>query len=123
MYYQSKVQYNKGKEKLDDVIDLTEKLVSDNPTQVKRIILVRQLVNEWLEKAGKIEIEARRKVREEKKDDAYSQAILSQNVGKEILDRMRIILNQLSDSFIQAQNREARILVSNDNYNSLLLTP
>ncbi|MDF1796367.1 MAG: CHASE3 domain-containing protein [Coxiellaceae bacterium] len=103
--------FNKGKLDIAAKLAETKRLVSDNPAQVKRIEQVEKLVDDWLDKAAMVEINARKQVNLNAKDAKYLQAVLSKGVGKGILDKIRQQLNFLEDAFNKANNAQGNLVV------------
>ncbi|WP_198551550.1 response regulator [Moritella sp. Urea-trap-13] len=79
-------------------IDNLKILVSDNSSQVARIIQIDQLQKLWLEQAAEVEIAARRQV---KNEDSLSVVtpLIEKETGKKIIDEIRAIKN----SFIEEE--------------------
>jgi methyl-accepting chemotaxis protein len=62
--------YHNGKKSFDEVMSDVKTLVSDNPTQVRRLEKIHDMAKEWHEKAATPEIELRRKVAAQSNDSA-----------------------------------------------------
>jgi signal transduction histidine kinase/CHASE3 domain sensor protein/DNA-binding response OmpR family regulator len=104
--------FNRGKTTLAVNIETTKELVSDNPEQVKRMNEIGLLVNEWIEKAGSVEINARKQVKKGEKDADYLQHVLAKGEGKIILDNIRANLVALNSAFLKSNNIEAQKLAA-----------
>jgi methyl-accepting chemotaxis protein len=87
--------YNAGKKRFEKVMDEAKVLVSDNPEQVTRLENVDELVAQWHEKAGSIEIATRRRVNDSTVSMAAVLDLLRQNTGKKYMDELRVMLNEI----------------------------
>ena len=91
----------------------TKDLVSDNPPQVKRLEEIDQQAQQWLTLAAKPEIAQRRKVKSQAISLDHIQTILQNKTGKNILDGIRLTVQNLNQSFETAKNQRAsNLLVS-----------
>ncbi len=99
--------YVAGQKKFDEYVIAAEKLVSDNPEQVKRFEQVAALKELWLKNAGQYEIDLKRKVDkgelppaalknvlEGKKIDGTMQS-QGYKAGKDIMDDIRVQLTAI----------------------------
>ncbi len=103
--------YTNAQEKLTQKISATKDLVSDNPSQVTKIEEIENLINEWLEKAARLEINTRKQVATGTVTAELLQKRLREGVGKNILDSIRQDLDVLDAMFAKAGNQAARNLV------------
>lgn len=82
--------YINGKEEFDELMTSTQKLVNDNPAQVKRLKEIAKLAQKWHDKVAMPEIELRRTLN---KDASISMvdviAAMEANQGKVIMDDIR----------------------------------
>ncbi|WP_333821136.1 methyl-accepting chemotaxis protein [Ohtaekwangia sp.] len=102
--------YNEGKKKFEKVMDEAKALVSDNPEQVARLERVDELTAQWHEKAGNVEIAARRKVNDGTAEMSAVLDLLKQNTGKKYMDELRVSLNEIikvEKTLMTARTREA----------------
>ncbi len=74
-------------------------LVSDNPPQVKLLEEIEARVREWQDKAAAPEIAMRRRVGEARVDARHLQEILSQGVGKRLMDEFMALGHQIEVAF------------------------
>jgi len=95
----------------DSKIQSLQKTVSDNPPQVNRLEKINNLQKKWLEKAAKVEIAQRRKVKNNNVSLDYMQRVLREGHGKRILDDIRIELNKLQRTFEQSNIPEGSNIV------------
>jgi signal transduction histidine kinase len=93
--------YHNGLNEFDSLLEIEKKLVSDNLPQVAILEKLGKLHDEWLEMAGKPEIEARREMNANKTTMSDISAIIQAGTGKSILDTMRTQFNE----FIQIENQ------------------
>ncbi|MDM8558661.1 response regulator [Candidatus Parabeggiatoa sp. HSG14] len=101
--------YHNGLNKFDALLETEKKLVSDNPPQITILEKIGQLHNEWLEKAGKPEIEARREMNANQTTINNISATIRAGTGKSILDTMRTQFNAFTqtENQLNAQRAEA----------------
>jgi len=81
--------YTEAIEKFNALLEEEKILVSDNPSQVQALDRIDNLVSEWREKAAIPEIELGRKIALGQVDAQYIQDLLSEGLGKSILDKLR----------------------------------
>jgi len=94
-------------------VSATKELVSDNPSQVKRLEKIDEQAQQWLKLAATPEIAQRRKVKTQSISLDHIQTILQNKVGKNILDGIRQTAEQLNQDFDTAKNQKAsNLLVS-----------
>ncbi len=74
-------------------------LVGDNPAQVKLLEEIEASVQEWKEKAAGPEIAMRRRIGEASVDAYRLQEILSQGVGKRLMDRFMALAHEIESAF------------------------
>ncbi len=86
-------------------------LVDDNPDQAARLLRVDKLQKQWLAEPAASEIAKRRSVPDADKSLTYMQQVLKRKVGKEILDELRLILENLKTDLERSRNRRAVNLV------------
>lgn len=103
--------YKAGGKNFKIVMEETKKLVSDNPTQIQRLVKIEELAKNWDDKAAKIQIQERRKAN--KGAEAYDkfQEIRSRTVGKEIFDRLRVAISKVDKQFISIGHLNGRYLI------------
>ncbi|PKH02646.1 two-component system sensor histidine kinase/response regulator [Psychromonas sp. MB-3u-54] len=99
--------YNSAKNQLNDKTNAIKALVSDNPEQVQHMENIKKIIDLWLEKAGQRGIDERRKVLASSLNTDYLQAILKENTGKQILDKLREHLQLMADAFKKSHNLQA----------------
>lgn len=108
--------YNAGKKRFEKVMDEAKLLVSDNPEQVTRLEKVDELAAQWHEKAGNLEIAARRRVNEGAGDTNAVLDLLKQNTGKKYMDELRTVLNEIvkvEKTLMAARTKEAEAAAGN----------
>jgi len=103
--------YEKGVKEFKDLMKIEKELVSDNPSQVKRLENIEELVGEWQTKAATPEIAMARKVALAGKSADYLQDVLRKDTGKEILNNMRKIMDEMVKSFKTDGNVRGELLV------------
>ncbi|MCH8151925.1 MAG: CHASE3 domain-containing protein [Planctomycetes bacterium] len=74
-------------------------LVGDNPAQVRLLEEIEASVQEWKEKAAGPEIAMRRRIGEASVDAYRLQEILSQGVGKRLMDRFMALAHEIESAF------------------------
>ena len=101
------------------VLTKTRNLVSDNPTQVKRLDEIEKKIELWKIKASSPEIEKRKEVA--KYTDAVKnfETLKSRTVGKEIFDNIRYEIDVIRSEFDLSKNLRGKILLLKL-FNSLL---
>ncbi|MCP4088706.1 MAG: hypothetical protein GY746_02790, partial [Gammaproteobacteria bacterium] len=82
--------YEDGKKNYKNGINKLYDLISDNPSQQKKIADIDKSINDWLEKAAYPEIKVRNNINYTKKNYQKIAEILSKETGKELMDRIRI---------------------------------
>lgn len=108
--------YNTGKKRFEKVMDEAKVLVSDNPEQVTRLEKVDELAAQWHERAGNIEIAARRRMNEGTGDMNAVLDLLKQNTGKKYMDELRSVLNEIvkvEKTLMTARTKEAETAAAN----------
>ncbi len=103
--------YTMGVSQFKKLIVKEKKLVSNNPAQIKRLENIEGLVDQWNQKAGIPEIDLRRKITTNLIDAEYLQRLLTNGVGKGIMDNTRSVFDELTDNLRRAGN-EAGVLLS-----------
>ena len=103
--------YTNGIREFEDTYSRLRDHVSDNPAQVARLGEIRALADAWRSKAANVEIEERRQVKADAKDLEYLQELLAAGEGKGILDRLRVLIEQLGGSMKAIADRDAELLV------------
>ena len=87
-----------------DLLNKERALVSDNPHQVKLLDSIEASVHEWQEKAAVPEISLRRKISEARVDAYRLQEILSQEVGKRLMDDFMALGHDVEVAFSGPQD-------------------
>jgi len=102
--------YYSGIKEFDSLIEVEKQLVNDKSSQIILLEKIDLLHDKWIEKAGKPEIAKRREVNKTTVTTDKLQEILKAEVGKNILDNLRIILEQLETNLIAKNDLEGVIL-------------
>ncbi len=104
--------YNKGQLKLQQVLEETKELVSDNPKQQQRLENIQVLIGTWVEEAAKPAIVLRRKMNEEKLSIDDVVKFVEEESGKQILiDGLRFKLKTFKteeQSLLKIRETEAK---------------
>ncbi len=91
--------YNDGIAAYEETMSALMAQVSDNPSQVDALRKIDTVVADWHKLAARPEIEERRKIAEGTIDAEYLQTVLSEGVGKGILDKMRVLMDDMKERF------------------------
>ncbi|MBW2633888.1 MAG: CHASE3 domain-containing protein [Deltaproteobacteria bacterium] len=102
--------YTEGIKKFKKLLQKEKELVSDNPGQVKALEKIEGLVNQWQQKAAGPEIALGRKIAENLVDADYLQELLANGTGKEIMDNIRLVLNEMTVDFRRTGNEQGENL-------------
>ncbi len=103
--------YTNAKDQLFRRIIETKTLVSDNPEQVKKLIKVEQLIEQWLREIAKPEIDMRKKVTKAEVHDSALKRTIMKGEGKIIFDKARSYLDELNTMFEKSEAYIANNLV------------
>ena len=103
--------YDRARVSISDLLDKQKQLVSDSPSQVKLLEEIEVLVQEWQEKAAVSEIAMRRKVVAAGVDAQHLQEILSQGVGKRLMDKFMAMGHEIEVSFRDRKDWEGAYVV------------
>ncbi|MBW2239681.1 MAG: CHASE3 domain-containing protein [Deltaproteobacteria bacterium] len=87
-----------------------KELVSDNPSQVKTLEKIEDLVSQWQQRAARPEIAIGRKIATNLIDANYLQGLLVSGVGKGIMDNIRAALDVMIGNFGRTGNKDGMIL-------------
>jgi CheY-like chemotaxis protein/CHASE3 domain sensor protein len=103
--------YTKGKKILQEVIEETKELVSDNPKQYKRMEKIQSLSSKWVDEAAKPAMKVRRQMNNDltSMDDVVH--LVEQGIGKQMMDDMRIkleIFKEEERSLLELREIEAK---------------
>lgn len=104
--------YYSGIENFNSLIEKQKELVSNRPAQVERLNKIQFLFSNWNKLAAEPEIKMGRLVAANLESNVDLEQVLSEGTGKSILDRIRILLNELNTNLIESRNLEAQLLVS-----------
>jgi CHASE3 domain sensor protein/putative methionine-R-sulfoxide reductase with GAF domain len=85
-------------------------LVSDNPVQIKRLEVIAELVQDWQTDAADPEISEKRKVSKGVINARKLQDILTEGLGKSILDEMRLVMDSMIERYEQDNNLFGELL-------------
>jgi len=102
--------YNEGASGFEKLIEKEKELVSDNPSQVKALEKIEGLVSQWQQKAASLEIAIGRKIATNLIDADYLQGLLVNGVGKEIMDNIRSVFDEMTVNFVRTGNKDGMIL-------------
>ncbi len=102
--------YNEGASEFEKLIEKEKELVSDNPSQVKALEKIEDLVSQWQQKAAKPEIAIGRKIATNLIAANYLQGLLVSGVGKGIMDNIRAVLDVMIGNFGRTGNKDGMIL-------------
>ncbi len=103
--------YEKAVASFTGLLNEEKALVSDDPRQVKLLEEIEDSVHEWREKAASPEIAMRRMVGEAGVDAYHLQEILSQGVGKRLMDKFMALGHEVEASFRERGNWEGAFAV------------
>jgi CHASE3 domain sensor protein/DNA-binding response OmpR family regulator/nitrogen-specific signal transduction histidine kinase/HPt (histidine-containing phosphotransfer) domain-containing protein len=105
--------FNKARNEWELEIEKTVNLVSDNQSQVNKIIEINKNAESWLQEDATPEINQRRKVTTPSLSIDHIETLLEKKTGKEILDSIRQTATNLDSKFKAANNQEAsKLLIS-----------
>ncbi len=100
------------RQNVTDFSNLVDKSLNKNQVN-NDIISLRSLISKWRENAAEPEIELRKKVNAGKAEFNEIQNVLSEKLGKNTLDRIRNVINEMINYFYFASNRNgAALLIS-----------
>ena len=91
--------YHNGYKRFNELIKQEKYLVSDNRDQVRALEKIENLLTQWHNKAAQPEIAMARDIALSTVNSEYLQELLGKGVGKDILDNMREIMNEMEDAF------------------------
>ncbi len=103
--------YEKALVAFEELLDEEKALVSDNPRQVKLLEMIGTAVQEWQERAATPEIAMRRKVGEATVDTYRLQEIVSQGVGKRLMDKFMGLGHEIEVAFSEQGDWEGAFAV------------
>ena len=98
--------YERARVSIADLLEEEKQHVSDDPPQVRLLEKIEASVLEWQEKAAEPEIAMRRKVGEAGVDAKHLQEILSQVVGKRLMDRFMALGHEIEVAFLDRADWE-----------------
>jgi CHASE3 domain sensor protein/CheY-like chemotaxis protein/nitrogen-specific signal transduction histidine kinase/HPt (histidine-containing phosphotransfer) domain-containing protein len=105
--------FNKAKNEWLREIEKTKNLVSDNPSQVEKIVEINNNAEAWLQVTAKPEIAQRRKVKTPSISIDHIETILEKKTGKNILGKIRQTAQEIDNKFVATNNQKAsKILTS-----------
>jgi len=102
--------YNKGANEFKKLIEKEKYLVRDNPGQIKTLEKIEGLVDKWQQKAVRPEIAIRKKINRNLIDAEYLQTLLSNGVGKGIMDNIRSVFDEMVANFRKTGNEDGVVL-------------
>jgi methyl-accepting chemotaxis protein len=114
--------YNEGKKKFKKVMQEVKMLVDDNPEQVARLEEVEEMESQWHDKTGNVEIELRRKIKENLATNDGLVAVLSKNTGKKFMDALRLKLEEIvkvEKTLMEKRTKEADETASSSVYTTI----
>jgi len=106
--------YHNGQVSLNDNIHRLNQLIDnafDRKEMVKDVQQVEMLSLQWLQKAGEPEIVLRKEVTLGNKRFVDMERALSDETGKNILDRLRQVLKRMNERFVTAHNLQGQNLI------------
>ena len=103
--------YNEGKAHFTNAMNRLKILVSDNPSQVRRLEMIQRLASQWHVQAASPEIKERRKVAARIKFENQFETLLAKKAGQEILENQKTVLSNLRKNMVSKGNLEGRYLV------------
>ncbi len=86
-------------------------LVSDNPSQVKRLDKIENLARKWIENAGKPSIKMRKNIKKGAATYKDLEKKMSEDLGMNIRDHIRVVLNGMDQAFSKSNHHKGRALV------------
>ncbi|MDM8568223.1 CHASE3 domain-containing protein [Thiotrichales bacterium HSG1] len=102
--------YYNGDTKFRELLEIEKQLISDNPSQVSVLEEILHLHNKWTKTAAQPEIAKRFEANKATVNANYLQEMLGKEVGKSILDKLRIVLEQLEANLAKKGELESIIL-------------
>ncbi|MEO2018193.1 MAG: CHASE3 domain-containing protein [Fuerstiella sp.] len=103
--------YHAARGTFSDLIAAEKLLVRDNPSQVRRLQKIEASLHQWQIKAAEPEIAIRRRILDAGVGSDHLQEMLSQGVGKDILDEIRIVATEMEQQFRVDGNMNGVFLV------------
>ena len=104
------VPYYEGKKRFEEVIVQTKEKISHNPQLVELLDKVSKLANQWHDQVAQVAIEQKQQLETDAKDADYLQELLNSGVGKNLMDEMRTLLDQLRSNMQAKSDQSAEIL-------------
>lgn len=103
--------YENGQKSFEKFIKKAKDLVDDNPVQLKRLENLEKLVYEWQSNYTEVAISKRREVKNDSIDAEYLQQLLKKGLGKRTLDKLRLLLDNLSANARNESDLKAELLI------------
>ena len=103
--------YYSGISGFNELVKIEKQLISDNPSQVKKLEVIEGLFNDWNEQAAIPEIELAKVAHKTDISPNHLQFLLAEGTGKKILDETRLLLDQILDSEIEKGHLDEQILL------------
>ena len=102
--------YHAGLKEFDSLIETEKRLVSDNPSQVKRLEEIQRHKNEWLHTVAEPGIALRFKANKANVSADKLQEVLKAGVGKKMMDTMRGIMDRMVERWHSTGNINGVVL-------------
>ena len=103
--------YEKARVSIADLLEEEKQRVSDDSPQVRLLEKIEASILAWQEKAAEPEIAMRRKISEARVDAHRLQEILSQGVGKRLMDRFMVVGHEIEMAFHERTDWEGAYIV------------
>ena len=105
--------FHVGRENFDTLLAQVSAHVENSPQQMKRLLELNELKNEWLSLHAEPAIAIRREVSQGVDAHTRFKFLSSRSVGKEKFEAFRLILNDIDEAFKSANDHQARVLIQN----------
>jgi methyl-accepting chemotaxis protein len=103
--------YSKGKEIFEEVVVKAQKMIEHNQELVELLEKTHELADQWDETVAMPAIEKRKQIADGIKDARYLEEFLSTGVGKNIMDEIQQILEQLQKQTTDSNNQTVELLL------------
>jgi len=105
--------YTQGKARFEVLMTETKQMVIDNPEQVKQLVKIDHLVQQWISQAAIPEVSKRRAMNKNKVTIRDVSFLIKQGTGKKILDSLRLEFeefNRIERALLLAREDDAKII-------------
>ena len=90
--------YNQGKEQFQALINASKKLVSDNPSQVNKLIEIERIKQDWQNNNVSVAMGIRHDVNNGTTSIARISDFVKSAIGKTYIDNIRVVINDFIDT-------------------------